>query len=122
MVSGPYQSNMGCTSLFEMATKDNKVDRDSSGCSQGHRQKATGLYCWKKLDWGGGRTCHVHPDGSVLHGGSWPPPPRMRRLVNEPSLYALVIHQSRASTARQWRIGTERSESELMMDETASYP
>ena len=28
------------------------------------------LYCWKELDWGGDRTCHVHPDGSVLHGES----------------------------------------------------
>jgi len=62
---------------------------------------ATVLYCWKELDWGGGRTAHAHSDGFVLHGGSWPPPPRMRRFVNESLLYALVAHRSRASTAKQ---------------------
>jgi hypothetical protein len=36
----------------------------------------------------GGRTDHAHSDGSVFHGGSWPPPPRMRRLVNKSLLYA----------------------------------
>ena len=56
------------------------------------------LYCWKELDWGGNRTCHVHPDGSVLHGGSWLPPPRMRRLANQFLLYAVVTHWSRART------------------------
>lgn len=59
------------------------------------------LYCWKELDWGGGRTDHAHPNGSVFHGGSWPPPPRMRRFVKESLLYALVTHRSRASTAQQ---------------------
>jgi hypothetical protein len=64
------------------------------------------LYCWKELDWGGGRTCHVHPDGSVSHGGAWPPPPRMRRLVYYLLLYAsagVPVKSEQGKAVADWR-------------------
>lgn len=64
------------------------------------------LYCLKELDWRGDRTCHVHPDGSVLHGGSWLPPPRMRRLVNSLLLYAsaaALVKSENGKAVAGWR-------------------